>query len=112
MRKNKHKKMNVVNEPLTVDQELTPEEFFEVMVRGTAVSCKLTKVLTSAGSDPIGVCAAFYGLAKASVLLEQLALRYGYEMKPFYQDARGFWEAYCKTEEFEDSLKRIGFNKK
>lgn len=112
MKKNKHKKMNVVNEPLTVDQELTPEEFFEVMVRGTAVSCKLTKVLTSAGSGPIGVCAAFYGLAKASVLLEQLALRYGYEMKPFYQDARGFWEAYCKTDEFEDSLKRIGFNKK
>lgn len=104
-------KKNNKNERQSVDRVLTPEETFEVMMQGTAVSCKLAKILTSTGSGHIGVCAAFYGLAKVTTLIEQLALRYGYDMVPFYQEIKDFWDEYAKTEEFEKSLLRHGFKK-
>ena len=102
-------KNNKKVENLTIDCELSEKEMFEVMVRGTATSCKLVKILTNTGSGHIGVCAAFYGLAKAYVLIEKLALLYGYDMQPFYQESKDFWEAYAQTKEFEESLKNHGF---
>ncbi len=104
-------KKNKKNERQSVDRMLTPEESFEVMVKGTAVSCKLAKILANTGSGHIGICAAFYGLAKVTVLVEQLALRYGYDMVPFYQEIKDYWDEYAKTEEFEESLVRHGFKK-
>ena len=82
-----------------------------IMVKGTAVSCKLVKILTNSGSGYIGVSAAFYGLAKAYVLIEKLALLYGFDMADFYQESITFWEEYAKTKEFEDSLVEKGFKK-
>ena len=61
----------------TIDFELSTKDMLEVMVKGTAVSCKLVKILTNSGSGHIGISAAFYGLAKAYVLIEKLALLYG-----------------------------------
>ena len=56
----------------TIDFELSTKDMLEVMVKGTAVSCKLVKILTNSGSGHIGISAAFYGLAKAYVLIESL----------------------------------------
>ena len=105
------KKNNKNCERPTIDFELSTKDMLEVMVKGTAVSCKLVKILTSSGSGYIGVSAAFYGLAKAYVLIEKLALLYGFDMVDFYQESIKFWEEYAKTKEFEDSLVEKGFKK-
>ena len=105
------KKNNKNCERPTIDLDLSTKDMLEVMVKGTAVSCKLVKILTSSGSGYIGVSAAFYGLAKAYVLIEKLALLYGFDMVDFYQKSITFWEEYAKTKEFEDSLVEKGFKK-
>ncbi len=92
-----------------LEMELSQKDTLEVMMKGTAVSCKLVKILTDTGSGPVGVGTAFYGLAKASVLIDRLALLYGYDMQSFYQEVRKFWEDYAETEEFKQSLQKLGF---
>ena len=105
------KKNNKNCERPTIDLDLSTKDMLEVMVKGTAVSCKLVKILTNSGSGYIGVSAAFYGLAKAYVLIEKLALLYGFDMVDFYQESIKFWEEYAKTKEFEDCLVEKGFKK-
>jgi hypothetical protein len=103
------KRKKVVNETPKLEMELSQKDTLEVMMKGTGVSCKLVKILTDTGSGPVGVCTAFYGLAKASVFIDRLALLYGYDMQSFYQETRKFWEEYAETEEFQQSLQKIGF---
>ena len=55
------KKNNKNCERPTIDLDLSTKDMLEVMVKGTAVSCKLVKILTNSGSGYIGVSAAFYG---------------------------------------------------
>ena len=83
------------------------DELFDVMVKGTEVSRNLTEVIISAGKGRLALGAVVYGMAKATVLLEELALREGYDITPMYQDIRKYWKEYCKGEEFDDQITEV-----
>lgn len=87
---------------------LNPEEVLEVMEKGTDVSCKLVDVLIHSGEGIIGMSAAVFGLAKATVLVKELLIRKGYDMTSIYDDVKAFFEDYAETEECEECFKRHG----
>lgn len=107
MRKRKNGKKNVSDlQPL--EYMLSPEETLKVMVKGTEVSCKLVDVLTHSGDGVIGMCAAVFGLAKATVLIKELMARKGYDMTCIYDEVKQFFEEYAGTEECKACFERHG----
>lgn len=83
------------------------DALFDVMVKGTDVSQKITEVIVGAGKGRQALGAAVYGMAKATVLLEELALREGYDFTPMYQDIRKYWKEYCKGDEFDAQITEV-----
>ena len=80
------------------------DEAFEMMVKGTEISKKLTEVIIENGSGLFNLGCAVYGLAKVTVLIEQLAHREGYDITPMFYDVKRFWNDYCESENFERDL--------
>ena len=83
------------------------DETFEVMVKGTEVSKKITEVIVGAGKGRLALGSVVYGMAKATVLLEELALREGYDFTPMYQEIRRYWKEYCKGDEFDAIISEV-----
>ena len=103
--KNRNKK---VNDLQSLEYMLSPEETLKVMVKGTEVSCKLTEILINSGKGIVGMSAAVFGLAKATVLIKKLIARKGYDVKGIYDEVKQFFEEYAETEECRDCFERHG----
>ena len=107
MKKRKNGKRNVSDfQPL--EYMLSPEETLKIMEKGTNVSCKLIDVLTHSGDDIVGMAAALFGLAKATVLLKTLIERKGFDMTSVYNEVKDFFELYTETEECEKCFVKHG----
>lgn len=107
MKKRKNGKKNSAN-PQKLEYVLGPEEVLEVMQKGTEVSCELAKALVSTGSGIVGMSAAVYGLAKVTVLLNQLCLRKGYNVTAMYDEVKRFFAEYAQSEDFQKEMERYG----
>ena len=107
MKKRKNGKRNVSDfQPL--EYMLSPEETLKIMEKGTNVSCKLIDVLTHSGDDIVGMAAAVFGLAKATVLLKTLIERKGFDMTDVYYEVKQFFEEYSQTDSCRESLEKYG----
>ena len=104
-RKNGNKK---VNDLQSLEYMLSPEETLKVMVKGTEVSCKLTEVLINSGKGIVGMSAAVFGLAKATVLIKELMARKGYDMTGVYNEVKQFFEEFAETEECRECFEKHG----
>ena len=107
MKKRKNKKMSSCN-PIILELEFNETETLKVMEKGTNVSCKLIDVLTHSGDDIVGMAAAVFGLAKATVLLKTLIERKGFDMSDVYYEVKDFFELYTETEECEECFVKHG----
>ncbi len=104
-RKNRNKNSNGI-QPL--EYVLGPEETLMILEKGTKVSCKLVKVLINSGKGVVGMSAALFGLAKATVFINELIRRQGYDASSVYNEAREFFEIYAGTQEYQDMLDEAG----
>lgn len=104
-RKNRNKNSNGI-QPL--EYVLGPEETLMILEKGTKVSCKLVKVLINSGKGVVGMSAALFGLAKATVLIKELIARKGFDMTGVYNDVMQFFEEYAETEECKECFEKHG----
>ena len=107
MKKRRNERVRLMN-PQPLEFVIGPEDTMKIMEKGTEVSCKLVEVLINSGKGIIGMSAAVFGLAKATVLVKKLIERKGFDMTSIYDDVKEFFEVYAETEEFEDCLERHG----
>lgn len=107
MKKRKNKKMSSGN-PIILELEFNETETLKIMKKGTEVSCKLVEVLINSGKGVVGMCAAVFGLAKATVLIKKLMERKGYDMTGIYDDVKAFFEEYAETVECEECFEKHG----
>ena len=107
MKKRKSKTMSSCN-PIILELEFNDTETLKIMEKGTNVSCKLIDVLTHSGDDVVGMAAAVFGLAKATVLLKTLIERKGFDMTDVYYEVKQFFEEYSQTENCRESLEKYG----
>ena len=107
MKKRKIKQMSSGN-PIILELEFNDTETLKIMEKGTKVSCKLIDVLTHSGDDIVGMAAAVFGLAKATVLLKTLIERKGFDMSDIYYEVKDFFEEYSQTEACRESLEKYG----
>ena len=107
MRNKKNKRVHL-SDPQPLEYVISPEDTLKVMEKGTEVSCKLVEVLIHSGKGVIGMCAAVFGLAKATMLIKKLMERKGYNMTGIYDDVKAFFEEYAETEECKESFKKHG----
>ena len=89
-------------------QRLSSLQTLEVVERGTKVSCKLVEELINTGKGVVGMCAAAYGLAKATVFINELLSRKGYDTTAIYNETKQFFESITKTEEYQKMLDEAG----
>ncbi len=89
-------------------QSLSSLETLEVVERGTEVSCKLVEALINTGKGVVGMCAASYGLAKATVFINELIRRKGYDTTAVFNETKQFFESFTKTEEYQKMLDEAG----
>ena len=94
--------------PQPLEYVLGPEETLEIMEKGTEVSCKLVEVLINSGKGIIGMSAAVFGLAKATVFINELIRRKGYDTIAVFNEAKLFYESFIKTEEYQNMLDKAG----
>ena len=97
-----------LSDPQPLEYLLSPDETLKVMKKGTDVSCKLVEVLIKSGSGIVGMCAAVFGLAKATVLIKALIARKGFDMTGAYDDVMQFFEEYVETEECKECFEKLG----
>lgn len=97
-----------LSDPQPLEYVISPEDTLKVMEKGTEVSCKLVEVLIHSGKGVIGMCAAVFGLAKATMLIKKLMERKGYDMTGIYDDVKEFFEVYAETEECKESFEKHG----
>lgn len=107
MKKRKNKKLSSGN-PIILELEFDETETLKIMEKGTNVSCKLIDVLTHSGDDIVGMAAAVFGLAKATVLFKTLIERKGFDMSDVYYEVKHFFEEYSQTEACRKSLEKYG----
>lgn len=107
MRNKKNKRVHL-SDPQPLEYVISPEDTLKVMEKGTEVSCKLVEVLIHSGKGVVGMCAAVFGLAKATVLIKKLMERKGYDMTGIYDDVKAFFEVYAETEECKESFEKHG----
>ena len=107
MKKRKNKRMHL-SDPQPLEYVIGPEDTLKVMKKGTDVSCKLVEVLINSGKGVVGMCAAVFGLAKATVLIKKLMERRGFDMTGIYDDVTLFFEEYAETEECKECFKKHG----
>ena len=107
MKKRKIKQTSSGN-PVILELEFNDTETLKIMEKGTNVSCKLIDVLTHSGDDVVGMAAAVFGLAKATVLLKTLIERKGFDMTDVYYEVKDFFEEYSRTESCRESLEKYG----
>ena len=107
MRNKKNKRVHL-SDPQPLEYVISPEDTLKVMEKGTEVSCKLVEVLIHSGKGVVGLCAAVFGLAKATVLIKKLMERKGYNMTGIYDDVKAFFEEYAETEECKESFEKHG----
>ena len=107
MKKRKNKRMHL-SDPQPLEYVIGPEDSLKVMEKGTEVSCKLMEVLINSGKGIIGMSAAVFGLAKATVLLKTLIERKGFDMTDVYYEVKQFFEEYSQTGSCRESLEKYG----
>ena len=107
MKKRRQRKQQFCD-PQPLEYLLSPDETLKVMKKGTDVSCKLVEVLIKSGSGVVGMCAAVFGLAKATVLIKKLMERRGFDMTGIYDDVKEFFEVYAETEECKECFEEHG----
>lgn len=107
MKKRKNKRVHL-SDPQPLEYLLSPDETLKVMKKGTDVSCKLVEVLIHSGKGVVGMCAAVFGLAKATVLIKELIARKGFDMTGVYNDVMLFFEEYAETEECKECFEKHG----
>ena len=107
MGKRKSKRFHL-SDPQPLEYVISPEDMMKVIEKGTEVSCKLVEVLINSGKGVIGMSAAVFGLAKATVLIKKLIERKGYDMTEVYDDVKEFFEEYAETEECEECFEKHG----
>ena len=71
MKKRRNERVRLMN-PQPLEYVIGPEDTMKIMDKGTEVSCKLVEVLINSGKGIIGMSAAVFGLAKATVLIKKL----------------------------------------
>ena len=107
MKKRKNKRKHL-SDPQPLEYLLSPDDTLKVMKKGTDVSCKLVEVLINSGKGVVGMCAAVFGLAKATVLIKKLMERRGFDMTGIYDDVTLFFEEYAETEECKECFEKHG----
>ena len=107
MKKRKIKQTSSGN-PVILELEFNDTETLKIMEKGTNVSCNLIDVLTHSGDDVVGMAAAVFGLAKATVLIKKLMERKGFDMTGIYDDVKAFFEEYAETVECEECFEKHG----
>ncbi|MBQ8155158.1 MAG: hypothetical protein IJ082_02405 [Prevotella sp.] len=107
MKKRRNERVRLMN-PQPLEYVIGPEDTLKIMDKGTEVSCKLVDILINSGKGIIGMGAAVFGLAKATVLINELIMRNGYDMSGIYDDVKQFFEEYAKTEECEECFVKHG----
>ena len=94
--------------PQPLEYVLGPEETMEILENGTEVSCKLVEVLINSGEGVVGMMAAVFGLAKATMFIDQLMLRKGYDMSGAYNDMIQLFGFLAQTEECQKTFDEYG----
>lgn len=107
MKKRRNERVRLMN-PQPLEYVLGPEETLEIMEKGTEVSCKLVEILINTGKGVIGMGSAVFGLAKATVLINELIWRKGYDMSGIYNEVKHFFEEYADTEECQECFTKHG----
>ena len=107
MKKRRNKRVHL-SSPQPLEYVIGPEDTIKIMKKGTEVSCKLVEVLINSGKGIIGMSSAVFGLAKATVLINELIKRKGFDMTGIYDDVKEFFEEYAETEECEECFVKHG----
>ena len=94
--------------PQPLEYVIGPEDTMKIMDKGTEVSCKLVEVLINSGKGIIGMSAAVFGLAKATVFINELIRRKGYDTIAVFNEVKLFYESFIKTEEYQNMLDEAG----
>ena len=107
MKQRRNERVRLMN-PQPLEYVIGPEDTLKIMDKGTKVSCKLVDILINSGKGIIGMGAAVFGLAKATVLINELIKRKGFDMTGIYDDVKQFFEEYAETEECEECFVKHG----
>ena len=94
--------------PQPLECVIGPDDIFKVMDKGTEVSCKLVEVLINSGDGVVGMMSAVFGLAKATMFIDQLMLRRGYDMSGAYNEMIQLFGFLAQTKECQETFDEYG----